>query len=68
MAALLPSDGQVLCQSGVSQEIWDLLETDKAEFTRRVKAYFALGFPHYEVVKYNRAKRIIWLRRKNSGA
>lgn len=58
---------EVLVQSMVSKEIWNLYETDKREFKRRVQAYFALGLPHYEVVKINPSKRIVWLRSKKTG-
>lgn len=59
------SDGQVLCRSFVGESIWALLDTDKEEFKRRVREYFALALPNHEVVKVRPSERVIFLRRRN---
>jgi len=42
----------VLCQSMISNEVWEILDRgDKEEFKRRVRAHFALGMPDYELSK-----------------
>lgn len=53
---------EVLLQSGVSAEIWKLLETAPEKFKPAVEAYFAKGYPGWKVVKANPKTRIVWLK------
>lgn len=43
--------GRPLLRSGVSDRIWALMQTDKPAFQRAVKAYFALAYPGWTVVR-----------------
>lgn len=51
-----------LTQSGICKEVWELYETDQAEFKKRVSEHFTLGYPGWTVVKTTYSKRIVWLR------
>lgn len=55
-------NGKPLTQSGVSERLWAIAGDDMDEFERRVKDYFALGYPGFTVEKYDFERRIIWLR------
>lgn len=43
--------GPPLTRSGVSKRIWDLIDTDPAEFKKEVIAYFASSYPGFTVVR-----------------
>ena len=51
-----------LLKSGISEAVWQLMLTDEEEFKRRVKAYFALGYPGFTVAKASYSTRTIYLR------
>ncbi|OPA76984.1 hypothetical protein BVG16_16480 [Paenibacillus selenitireducens] len=40
-----------LLKSGVSERIWNLQNTNPEAFKREVKAFFALGYPGWTVVR-----------------
>lgn len=54
--------GVPLTRSNVAERIWSLYNTDQAAFKRKVRDYFALGYPGWSVVKANYQQRIIWIR------
>ncbi|MDB4868276.1 MAG: hypothetical protein JWR03_2609 [Cohnella sp.] len=43
--------GRPLLRSGISDEVWRLKDTDPESFKARVKAYFALCYPGWRVVR-----------------
>jgi hypothetical protein len=51
-----------LLQSCISEHIWQLMNTNPAEFKLRVKDYFAEGYPGWTVTKINYATRTIYLK------
>lgn len=54
--------GKPLTQSGIADHVWQLAGEDFDEFERRVKDYFALGYPGFSVAEYDFDRRIVWLR------
>lgn len=56
------TEEKLLLQSGICKEVWELYETDPAEFKRRVIEHFERGYPGWTVVKTTFSTKRIWLR------
>lgn len=52
--------GRPLTRSFISREFWDI--KDQVEFRRRVRDYFALGYPGWSVEKIDRESKIVWIK------
>jgi hypothetical protein len=51
-----------MLQSCISEQVWHLMNTNPAEFKRRVKDYFARGYPGWTVTTVNYPTRTIYLK------
>jgi hypothetical protein len=54
--------GKPLLRSTMDGGVWEIYHSDPFEFKRKVKAYYALGYPGWTVVKANFELKAIWLR------
>lgn len=52
--------GVPMTRTLIANNYWEL--TDQKEFERRVKEYFALGYPGWSIEKVDREAMIVWIK------
>lgn len=58
---MLKLNNHIKTQSCLHEKIWSLYETDQEAFNAAAVDYFNKTYPNLTPVKFNYAKRIVWL-------